>query len=230
MSKDEFEKVFEDKILRLKSLKESMSETHNDFLQATVVFVRKWINDKTQFYLQNLAERTLSMSHQELADFKADVFELIRDTKDLVSDELGKPYLWWHLWTEDEIKRNVNSLDIDYVSKGLGEDSAVYQVDLVIRHIIGFLGDILEDYGYINLNLSSNRDIWVRAATTRATYYAEEYEWSEDMTQALSSYGHLYRKAHELSRELIKLENEVKKLRVRELWESLPLGSKSNFS
>src|SRR5208283_1265973 len=136
---EETDILIERKEAELLPLRSRMEELKIEFTKETVDFAFKWYRKTAKEYITKYPEITLSMSEEKIANMKAKVNELVKNTEKIVRDEFDNPALWWHQ------KPNLHD-PIDKYKQVADKYSEV--LDHAVRHILGNLGRVLEEFGF----------------------------------------------------------------------------------
>jgi hypothetical protein len=189
-----------------------------------VRFAAKWYEETAAFYVTKYSEITLSLNKEKIATMKAKVNELARNADKIVKNALSEPNIWWH-----QAPRKHDSFSL---YEQLGNEQVGNRfpevVDKPVRHALGELGTILEQFGY-NITTKgafggSYPEFWFDYSegpgSAARPYFPHLLEWSEEMKDILQKYDGLFKKAGVLFNEVEKLKEEKKKRQARMLWDS----------
>ena len=150
---------------------------------------------------------------------KAQVNDLIHDSERIVKGELENSALWWHQRPRlhDSIKQYLQT-----------DDKYPEILDQAVRHVLGRLGLILEEYKY-NVSASGNTgsygEFWFDhpsgAESTAKSSYPHMMKWSEKMQSTIRNYNDQYTTAMAIFGEIQKLKEEKKKQQAINRWDSI---------
>jgi hypothetical protein len=195
-----------------------MEELKNQFITQTISFASDWFKRTSKEYVTKYHHVILNMKEERIANMKAEVNQLIRDSEKIVSDELEKPALWWHQ------KPNVHDSIEQYLQVG---DRHPEILDRAIRHVLGRLGLILEEYRY-NVTASGNTGSYVEFwfdkprgdSSVVVPYYPHLLKWSEEMQETIRKYNQLYIEALSKCMEIQKLKDRKKQQQAISRWDA----------
>ena len=88
--------LIEQKENEFSSLCQLMEELKAEFIKETVSFASEWYKITTKEYVTKYPEVTLGMKEETIAQMKAEVNDLIRNTEKTAQAELDNSALWWH--------------------------------------------------------------------------------------------------------------------------------------
>lgn len=209
----------ERKETELSPLRQCMEELKNEFIKETVSFASEWYKRTSKEYVTKYPEVTLNMKEEKIAKMKAQVNELIRDTEKIVRGELENPALWWH-------QRHRLHDSIEQYLQVADKYPAI--LDRAVRHVLGRLGLILEEYGFnvaASGNTGSFQEFWFDhphgADSTSNPYYPHILKWSEKMQDIIRDYNTQYTQAIAIYSEIQRLKEEKKKQQAMNRWDSI---------
>ena len=150
---------------------------------------------------------------------KVQVNELIQSSEKIVRAELEKSALWWH-----QRPRLHDSIG-QYLQVA---DKYPEILDRAVRHVLGRLGLILEEYKF-NVSASGNAgsygEFWFDHPSgddsTSDPYYPHLLKWSEKMQETIRDYNEQYLKAIAVFDEIQKLKEEKKRQQAMNRWDSI---------
>jgi hypothetical protein len=196
-----------------------MEEYKNRFIEKTIEFTSEWYRKTTKNYVSKYPEVTLNMREEKIVQMKAQVNQLILDTEKIVRAELEQPELWWHLRP-----RLHDSID-QYLQVG---DKPPEILDRAVRHVLGRLGLIFEDYKF---NVSargisgSYKEFWFEHPPGNESVYVPSYPhllaWSQKMQDAIRDYNMEYVEANAIFVEVQKLKQEKKRQQAVSRWDNI---------
>ena len=189
------------------------------FIEETVRFASEWYRKTVKEYVVKYPQVLLSLKEHQAAEMKAQVNQLVRDTEKTVKTEFDNPQLWWHL--KPRLHESIKLyLQID--------DKPPEILDRAVRHVLGRLGLILEEYKF-NVSASGNTgsytEFWFNhpsgAESTVKPSYPHLLKWSEKMQDTIRRYNGQYTKAMAIFGEIQKLKEDKKKQQALNRWDSI---------
>ncbi len=216
--------LIQKKEAELQPLRSRMEELRQQFTNDTARFAAKWYQETAAFYVTKYSIITLSLNKEKIVAMKAKVNELARNADKIVKNALSDPNIWWH-----QAPRKHDSFSL---YEQLGNEQVGNRfpdvVDKPVRHALGELGPILEQFGY-NVTTKgafggSYPEFWFEypegPGSAARPYFPHLLNWSEEMKNTLQKYDGLFKKAVELFNDVEKLKEEKKKREARKLWDS----------
>jgi len=196
-----------------------MEELKNEFIKETIHFASEWYKKTAKEYVTKYPEVTLSLKEPQIAQMKTQVNRLISDTEHTVQAELGNSALWWH-----QKLRLYESIEL-YLQIA---DNYPEILDRAVRHVLGRLGLILEEYRFnvsANSEAGSYKEFWFEKTGGEASVSVPSYphmlKWSLEMQQTIQKYHTQYTKAMPLYGEIQKFKEEKKKQEAIDRWDSI---------
>jgi hypothetical protein len=215
---EEIDSLIQKKEIELSPLRSRMEEFKVEFIKETIVFATEWYTKTAKEYVTKYPQVTLNMSEEKIAKMKAKINELTRNNEKIVN-ELDKPALWWHQ------KPNLHDSINQY--KQL-VDKYPEILDHAVRHVLGRLGSILEEFRYqvtVSGNVGSYQEFWFDQThgtdSIPVPYYPHILKWSEKMQEAIQKYDIQFTKAITLYNEIQNLKDEKKKQQALSRWDSI---------
>jgi hypothetical protein len=215
---EEIDILIERKEAELLPLRLRMEELKKEFTKETVDFAFKWYRKAAKEYITKYPEITLSMSEEKIAKMKAKVNELVKNAEKIVRDEFDNPALWWHQ------KPNLHD-SIDQYKQVADKYSEV--LDHAVRHILGHLGMVLEEFGFhvtTSSNMGAYKEFWFEhpiGGEQTVPYYPHLLGWSEEMQDIIREYDTQFTKAIMLYNEIQQLKEEKKRQEALTRWDSI---------
>ena len=216
---EEIDVLIERKETELSPFCKRMEELKREFIEETASFASEWYRKTTKEYVSKYPEVTLAMKEEKIAQMKAQVYQLIQDTEKIVWAELEQPELWWHLRP-----RLHDSID-KYLQVG---DKPPEILDRAVRHVLGRLGLIFEDYKF---NVSargisgSYKEFWFEHSPDNESFsvplYPHLLAWSQKMQNAIRNYNMEYVEATAIFVEVQKLKQEKKRQQAMSRWDNI---------
>ena len=191
--------LIERKENELAPLRQRMEELKNQFITQTISFASDWYRKTTNEYVTKYHQVILNMKEEKIANMKAEVYKLVRDSEKIVRGELENPALWWHQ------RPSVRDSIEQYLQVG---DKHPEILDRAIRHVLGRLGLILEEYRY-NVTTSGNTgsylEFWFEKPQGNNSvvipYYPHLLKWSGEMQDTIHKYNELYTESNVIIHE-----------------------------
>jgi hypothetical protein len=217
MGKDLDEEIAK-KEAELAPLRERMEQFKIEFIKETIVFAAEWYRKTVKDYVAKYPEVTLNMKEEKISKMKAKLQALILDD-DKTVDVLNNPSLWWHQ------KPNLHDSVDKYTQIS---DKYPEKLDSAVRHVLGRLGVILEEFRY-HVNVSGNagsfQEFWFDrtqgADTTPVPYYPHLLKWSGEMQETIRKYNIQYLQAVNVFKEIQKFVDDKKRQQAMSRWDSI---------
>ena len=214
----EIDSLIESKEAELLPLRLHMEALKTEFIKQTVDFAIEWFRKTAKEYITKYPEITLKMSEEKIANMKAKVNELVKNTEKIVRDELDNPALWWHQ------KPNLHD-PIDMYKQVVDRYPEV--LDHAVRHILGNLGRVLEEFGF-NVSTKSNtgkyQEYWFEnpiGGKQTVPCYPHLLSWSTEMQDTIQEYDAQFTQAIALYNEIQQLKEEKKRQEALTRWDSI---------
>jgi hypothetical protein len=215
---EEIDSLIDRKEAELLPLRLRMEELKTEFMKQTVDFTMEWYRKTSKEYITKYPEITLKMSEEKIANMKAKVNELVKNTEKIVRGELDNPALWWHQ------KPNLHDSISQYKQVA---DKYPEILDHAVRHILGRLGRVLEEYGF-NVTTSSNtgayKEFWFEqpiGGKQIVPCYPHLLSWTKEMQDTIREYDAKFTQAITLYNEVQQLKEEKKRQEALTRWDSL---------
>ena len=197
--------------LRMETLK-------TEFIKQTVDFTMEWFRKTAKEYITKYPEITLKMSEEKIANMKAKVNELVKNAEKIVRGELDNPGLWWH--QKPRLHDSINQY------KQVA-DKYPEALDHAVRHILGHLGRVLEEFGF-NVTTSNNtgayKEYWFEnpiAGKQTVPCYPHLLSWTKEMQDTIKEYDTQFTQAIMLFEEIQQLKEEKKRQEALTRWDSI---------
>jgi hypothetical protein len=215
---EDIDALIEKKENEFTPLRQRMEELKNQFITQTISFASDWYRKTTNEYVTKYHQVILNMKEEQIANMKAEVYKLVRDSEKIVKDELENPALWWHQ------KPSVHDSVEQYLQVG---DKHPEILDHAVRHVLGRLGLILEEHRYnvaTNGNTGSYSEFWFEKPQGKESgvvpYYPHLLKWTEEMQETIRKYNDQYTKARALFFEIQKLRDLKKQQQAISRWDA----------
>jgi hypothetical protein len=214
---DSLEILIQRKEAELLPLCSHMEEFKKEFIKETVNFASEWYKKTAKEYVTKYPEVILDMSEEKIAKMKIKTNEIVGNSEKIVKDELDNPELWWHQ------KPHLHNYADQYTQIA---DKYPEILDRAVRHILGYLGTILEAFRFhVTVNSNTRYDeFWFEHQTnTNQTipFYPHLLKWSEAMQDTIRKYNTQYKHAITLNDEIQKLKEQKKKQEAISRWDSI---------
>jgi len=216
---EEIDKLIQKKESVLSLLLSSMEELKNEFMKETIIFAADWYSKTAKKYAIKFPEITLSLSEEKIAIMKTKVSNLVRETEKTVKTELEDPKLWWHQQPDFQ-----TAID-QYIQVA---DKYPESIDRAVRHVLGHLGLILEEFNFhvtAKGSADSYQEFWFDHSAgnehTTKPYYPHLLKWSNEMEETLRNYDLKFNEALSLFKEIHELKEEKKRQIALSRWDSI---------
>jgi hypothetical protein len=211
--------AIEKKEVELVRLRDLMEQLKTKFINETVRLATHWYEETVREYITKYSQITLNMTAERMARMKVKFNELVKNTEETVKAELNNnPALWWH-----QKPRMHESIDL-YSMVGDGYPEGL---DHAVRHVLGKLGKVLEEYSY-NVTASgktgSFEEFWFEqsnGAPQTVSFYPHLLKWTKEMENIVREYDKQYRQARAIFIEIRLLKEEKAKQKALSRWDSL---------
>ncbi len=217
MSEEELNALIQEKEKELFSLISQMEILRLEFANETTDFATDWYQKNVKIYIMKFSEITLKMKEEKIHEMKTKVNELVRDADKIVSEELSNPELWWH--------QRPNLEESAYLYTQVS-DKYPEILDRAVRHILGRLGVILEEFGY-NVTTQANSgaypECWFDKLPNgpKVPYFPHMLTWSKDMQYTIVKYNTLFTAALQLMKQTQELRDQKKELQASARWDTI---------
>ncbi len=215
---EETDVLIERKEAELFPLRSYMEELKIEFTKETMDFAFEWFRKTAKEYITKYPEITLKMSEEKIANMKAKVNELVKNTEKIVRDELDNPALWWHQ------KPNLHDPIDKYKQVA---DKYPEALDHAVRHILGHLGLVLAEFGFhvtTSGNTGTFQEFWfeyIQDGRQTVPCYPHLLSWSEEMQDIMREYDAQFTQAIMLFNEIQQLKEEKKRQEALTRWDSV---------
>lgn len=215
---EEIDGSIEGKEAELAPLRSLMEELKTEFIKQTTEFASEWYRKTAKDYITKNPEIALKMSEEKIGNMKNKVNELTKNAGKIVQDELDNPALWWHQ------KMNLHEAIDKYKQVA---DRYSEALDHAVRHILGHLGLVLEEFGF-NVTTKSNtgayKEFWFETPVGGKQIvpcYPHLLCWTQEMQNSIRLYDAQFTRAIELFNEIQLLKEEKKRQEALTRWDSL---------
>ncbi len=224
MREEELDILIKKKEKELLSFISRMERLRLDFEQETVDFAIEWFRKTVKIYIIKFPEITLNMKEERIHKMKTKVTELVKNADKIVNDELSNPELWWHQRPNLE-----DAVDL-YTQVS---DKYPEILNRAIRHILGHLGVILEEFGYnvtTHANSGAYPEFWFDNQTgldvqtgryNSVPYFPHLLKWSKEMQYTIVKYNLQFTSALQLFKETQEHKEEKQKLQASARWDAI---------
>ena len=221
---EELDNLIKKKEKELLLFSSRMENLRLDFAKETIDFAIEWYRKTVKTYIMKFPEITLNMKEERIHKMKTKVNELIKNADKIVYDELSNPELWWH--------QRPNLEDpVDLYTQV--SDKYPEIVNRAVRHILGQLGVILEEFGYHVTTTASPGaypEFWFDSQArfnpqtgrySSAPYFPHLLKWSKEMQYTIVKYNAQFTLALQLFKETQTHKDEKQKIQANARWESI---------
>jgi len=214
---EEIDVLIERKESELLPFRSHMEELRVEFIKETIRFSAEWYKKTAQAYITKYPEIILSKSEGKIAEMKAKVNDLVRDTERIVKNDLDDPALWWHQ------KPHLHDPIDQYKQVA---DRYPETLDRAIRYALGRLGIILEEFGFpvnASAKIGSYQEFWFDQPIGRGQptpCYPHLLKWTKEMEDSIKEYDAQYTQAIALYNEIQKLKEEKRRQQALSRWDS----------
>lgn len=195
----------------LADLIDKMEEIRIQFINAAAAFAANWFEDTAKKYVTSDTENTLKLGKEKIGEIKTKVRGLASQASTFCGEALSSKELWWHLSQKEMGALSPYSCsgnkDPEIVNKG-------------VRRVVGRLGTVLSEYGFLN-----HEDSWFEQGATRygqkpVAYYPYGLSWSQEMRSIMKQYNEVYKLAYAKYKEITDLKAQKLTRQAIELWNS----------
>jgi|SRR5580704_3114000 hypothetical protein len=184
---------------RISKLQGTMELARKEFVGAAVPHLQNWVENHAAHCVSTQLTHTASLNDERLSEMRRKVREL-RDQL----PELAEPLL-----TDDAIWDGSAQWEVSGVKP--------VPVEIALRRAAGYLGPILEEYGYIKKDDWAMRDASRRPLPTQCVPY-HNFEWSPGMTDRMVYYNGLIDKHQEAVEKRADLNRQKAEFAAAERW------------
>lgn len=214
MDKSTYEQKREDIKEKVKQQQEIMKSDKNVFLEDTTNFVSTFYEEELNKYIKSVANKEITIKlgaegrNRLISEYK----ELIENIPEMIKDKLDKNDIWSHNWTLDKlIEKSHSHIAANYAFKELNGI-----IDKPIKEILGYLGELLSRYGY----LEGKRSNWKK--NDDGTYiYGYRIDCSPEMKNSINKYLKSDAQLARLISKLNDLEHQKESEEIEDLWDQL---------
>jgi hypothetical protein len=196
----------------------SMEALKFGFTQQTIKFAQEWYRKTIKEYIIKYPETTITMKDEKITRMKNKVNELIQNTEKIAKTELDNPALWWH-----QRPRLHDALD-QYLQVA---DKYPAIIDHAVRHILGNLGVILEEFRFrVAASGSAGQyiEFWferLQGSEQIVPCYPHLLKWTQEMQETIQQYNSLYLQAMLIFAEIQEIKEQKKKQQALSRWDSI---------
>lgn len=205
MPKD-YSKEIESKRVLITTTISQMKKLRNDFIIGIEPFAKKWIYTIARQYIERNPEKALKLGKERLTLLKFSVNKLGEDIKSVCNDVFSSEKFWPE--TRELVTQN----------------------QLGIKIILGKLGTILEEFGFVKTKTQTEGDqeSWNqydsdgnRREFDGTTVYPHSIEIPDEIKNLLEDYRKVVQTKNDLLAEIKKLEFENLQTQATTLWDSI---------
>lgn len=218
MSQEKLDSTIQKKEKELFLFISRMENLRREFAQQTIDFAIEWYRKTVKTYITKYPEITLKMKEEKIHKMKTKVNELVGNVNRIVNDELSNPELWWHQ------RPNLEDA-VDLYTQVSDKHPEI--LDRAVRHILGHLGIVLEEFGFnvaTQATSGTYPEFWFDNQEDKnnyAPYFPHLLKWAKDMQYTIVKYNTQYTMALQLFKELQELKEQKQKLQASARWDSI---------
>ncbi len=195
-----------------------MEELKQEFIMETIDFASKWYKKTAKDYVAKYPEIVVHMREEKILKMKTKINGLVEETEKIVKNELENPELWWHKTPHLHDSIELYKLLADKYPQNL---------DRAVRHILGRLGIIFEEFGF-NVDAIGNpgsfHEFWFEHPPDSqkiTPIYPHLLKWTSNMEDTIRKYNEQYTQAITVYSEIHKLKGEKIKQQALTRWDSI---------
>ena len=197
MDKSEYDGKIEDLTSKIDNTRQKMAPVLITFLNETEIYVTKFYKDTIKEYVVSHPDITKEYGKEGIRDLKYECRELIKLIPEIVEMHLGTDKFWSHKCPINDLKKECKVYPAFSTHYNISDSNK--RIIESLRHILGYLGDLLLKYGYIKIGKYSE---W-KISEDDEFKYKGSIECTPEMKTSLKTYL-------EMDKELAGLINEVK--------------------
>jgi hypothetical protein len=208
---ENFDSTIKSHETELADLIAKMEEIRVQFINATAVFASNWFDDTAKKYVTSDTENTLKLGKEKIGEIKSKVREMASQASQFCCEALSDKELWWHMSLKEMGVLSPyccsGNKDPEIVNKG-------------VRRIVGRLGSVLCEYGFL-----THEDSWFEHGSLRngqkpVPYYPYGLGWSQEMRAIMKQYNEMYKQAYAEYKEIKALKAQKQTKIAIEIWNS----------
>jgi hypothetical protein len=199
MDTSKYDKKIEDLIVRVDKTREKMVPVLNTFLNGTEMFVTNFYKDTIKEYVLSNPNITKEHDKEGIRDLRFECRELLKMIQEIVQMHIGNDKFWSHKCTINDLKKECKIYPAFFTH--YNRSDANNDIIESLRHILGYVGELLLKYSYIKKEKYSN---WKMSDDEKFTYKGS-IECTPEMKTSLKNYL-------ELDKELAGFINELKSI------------------
>ena len=199
MDTSEYDEKIEDLTVSVDKTREKMVPVLNNFLNETEMFVTNFYTDTIKEYVLSNPDITKKHDKEGIRDLRFECRELIKLIPEIVQMHLGNEKFWSHKCTIDHLKKECKIYPAFFTH--YNRSDAYNDIIESLRHILGYLGDLLSKYSYIKNGKYSD---W-KISDDEIFTFNGTIECTSEMKTSLKNYL-------ELDKELAGFINELKSI------------------
>ncbi|WP_048190407.1 hypothetical protein [Methanobacterium sp. SMA-27] len=197
MDKSVYDGKIEDLTIKIDKTRQKMAPVLITFLNETEIYVTKFYKDTIKEYVVSHPDITKKYGKDGIRDLKYECRELIKLIPEIVEMHLGTDKFWSHKCPINDLKKECKVYPAFSTHYNVSDSNK--RIIESLRHILGYLGDLLLKYGYIKTGKYSE---W-KMSEDEEFKYKGSIECTPEMKTSLKIYL-------EMDKELAGLINEVK--------------------
>jgi len=197
MDTSEYNKKIEDLTVEIDKTRHNMAPVLITFLNETKIFVTKFYKDTIKEYVISNPDITKNYGKAGISDLKYECRELIKMIPEMVEMYIGNDKFWSHKCPINDLKNECKVYPA--FSTHYNRSDSNKSIIESLRHILGYVGDLLLKYSYIKKGKYS---VW-QISDDEKFIYKGNIECSKEMKNSLENYL-------EMDKELAGFINELK--------------------
>jgi hypothetical protein len=197
MDKSEYDIKIRDLTVQIDKTRQKMAPVLISFLNETEIYVTNFYKDTIKEYVVSHPDITKEYGKEGIRDLKYECRELIKLIPEIVEIHLGTDEFWSHKCPINDLKKECKVYPAFSTHYNISDSNK--RIIESLRHILGYLGDLLLKYGYIKTGKYSE---WKLSEDEEFTYKGH-IQCTPEMKTSLKTYL-------EMDKELAGLINKVK--------------------
>ena len=182
MDTSEYDEKIGDLKFKINKTRQDMAPVLITFLNETKIFVTNFYKDTIKEYVISNPDITKNHGKEGISDLKYECRELIKMIPEMVEMYIGNDKFWSHKCPITDLKNECKIYPA--FSTHYNRSDPNKSIIESLRHILGYLGDLLLKYGYIKKGKYS---VWQMSYDEKFTYN-RSIECSKEMKDSLKNY------------------------------------------
>jgi hypothetical protein len=211
MNTSDYDKQIEELRLNLNEKINEMETTRLYFIEAAKTFIAEWVTREVERTVTTKHEITQKHGTDGIRYLKEDLTKLTTNIPFFVEKHFNNKELWPHYDTAIRAYDFQETLKYDRTTNKA--------IDNTLRLILGYSGELLEKYGYVQIpQYSRSVEYWERDPVSTHLKYACGISYSENMKKILTKYSNLYKDFCDMNNQLDKLITQKNEHIAATLW------------